>query len=81
MMRALLCAALAVSSGLTAAVGQAQGVSFITSRDFGAGSAHSFSVAVGDFNGDGWLDLAVPNYSSGNILVLWATAMGASRRR
>ena len=47
----------------------AQGVSFIARRDFVVG-ASPFSVAVGDFDGDGKQDLAVANFSSNNISVL-----------
>jgi hypothetical protein len=38
-------------------------------RNFGAGS-WPFSVAVGDFNGDGLQDLAVVNSDSNNVSVL-----------
>src|SRR5260370_714015 len=68
MMRALLCATLAVTSWLTAVVAQAQGVSFIARRDLDAGNGFSPSVAVGDFNGDGVPDLAVIN--AGRVSVL-----------
>lgn len=37
--------------------------------NFGAGSG-PFSVATGDFNGDGKLDLAVANFASNNVSVL-----------
>jgi len=43
-----------------------QTISFIARRDFGVGS-NPFSVAVGDFNGDGVQDLAVANISSTNV--------------
>ncbi len=46
-----------------------QGVSFVARRDFGTGVGH-FSVAVGDFNGDGFQDLAVANFGSNNVSVL-----------
>ncbi|PYM86794.1 MAG: hypothetical protein DME09_01270 [Candidatus Rokuibacteriota bacterium] len=36
---------------------------FQAARTFGTGST-PFSVAVGDFNGDGKLDLVVANYAS-----------------
>src|SRR6266849_2032019 len=66
---ALVCAGLAVSSALTAAVAQAQEVSFEEARSFEAGSYLSF-VAVGDFNRDGLPDLAVANAFSANVSVL-----------
>ncbi len=66
--RALVCAGLAVSSVLVAAAAQAQGVSFIARRDFAAG-AIPFSVAVGDFNGDGVQDLAVANGVGVSVLL------------
>jgi len=44
-------------------------VSFIARQDFAAGSSPQ-SVAVGDFNGDGALDLAVTNRDSNNVSVL-----------
>src|SRR5947209_182469 len=42
---------------------------FLTPLAFDAGSSPE-SVAVGDFNGDGHLDLAVANAYSGNVSVL-----------
>ena len=48
---------------------QAQNVSFIARRAFGAGSFPQ-SVAVGDFNSDGVQDLAVANRGSANVSVL-----------
>ena len=60
---------MAVSHLLFAAAAEAQGVSFIARTDFGAGSA-PWSVAVGDFNGDGKPDLAVANWNSNNVSVL-----------
>ena len=69
----LVLTGLAVINLLLAAAAEAQGVSFIAGRDFGAGSSPR-SVAVGDFNGDGKPDLAVANsaYNSGsnNVSVL-----------
>jgi len=56
---ALVCAGLVVSSALVAAAAQAQGVSFEEAREFVVGRS-PWPVAVGDFNGDGVLDLAVP---------------------
>jgi len=62
----LLWARLAVSHLLLAASVQAQSVSFIARRDFAAGT-HPLSVAVGDFNGDGRIDLAVANQDSNDV--------------
>ena len=47
----------------------AQGVSFVTSRDFPVGQVPS-SVVVGDFNGDGKLDIVTGNQFSSTISVL-----------
>jgi len=58
-----------VSHLLFGAAAEAQGVSFIARRDFGAGRA-PYSVAVGDFNGDGKPDLAVANWVSNNVSIL-----------
>ena len=56
---------------LLAAGAQAQSISFIGRLDFAAGVSPE-SVAVGDFNGDGQLDLAVANAGpiSNNVSVL-----------
>ena len=60
---------LAVCDLLVAASAQAQGVSFEAARNFAAGVT-PYSVAVGDFNGDGVKDLAVANYRSNDVSVL-----------
>jgi hypothetical protein len=57
--------------GLLEPEAAAQTVSFGAKTDFGTG-ARSRSVAVGDFNGDGTLDLAVANENS---------SLGSSYRR
>ena len=67
---------MAVSHLLFAAAAEAQGVSFIARRDFGAGSSPT-SVAVGDFNGDGIQDLAVANFVSANVSVLLGNGDGS----
>ncbi|MEA2158903.1 MAG: hypothetical protein QOD66_1283, partial [Solirubrobacteraceae bacterium] len=48
-------------------------VSFAPHADFGA-SPNAYSVAIGDFNGDGNRDLAVAHYNSDNVSVLLNTA-------
>src|SRR5215472_11490103 len=72
----LVWAGLAVSHLLFAAAAEAQGVSFIARRDFDAGVS-PFSVAVGDFNGDGLADLAVANNRSNNVSVLLGNGDGS----
>src|SRR5438445_632232 len=53
----------------------AQTVSFIARRDFAAGRSPD-SVAVGDFNGDGKLDLAVASFGSNLVSVLLGNGDG-----
>src|ERR1700730_8742318 len=53
-----------------------QPVSFGAKTDFGAGS-FPISVAVGDFNGDGKLDLAVANEFSNTVSILLGTGTGS----
>jgi len=60
---------IAVSHLAFAALASAQTVSFLDHVDFAAGSG-PISVAVGDFNGDGKLDLALANRDSNNVSVL-----------
>src|SRR5258707_1225936 len=81
----LVCAGLAVSHLLFAVAAQAQGVSFIARLDFWAGSLPyslgvgrvPVSVAVGDFNGDGVLDLAVVDAGYNNVSVLLGNGDGS----
>jgi len=54
----------------------AQTVSFSPATDFGTGSG-PFSVAIGDLDGDGKLDLAVANSESANVSILLGTGAGA----
>src|SRR5205085_1556545 len=49
--------------------------SFAAHTDFGAGAA-PVSVAAGDFNGDGKLDMAVANESSDTVSILLGTGAG-----
>ena len=56
------------SNSVSVLLGNGDG-SFQAAQNFGAGSAPS-SVAVGDFNSDGALDLAVANWNSNNVSVL-----------
>src|SRR3989449_6122727 len=62
--------------GLLEPEAAAQTVSFGAKTDFGTG-AHSSSVAVGDFNGDGKLDLAVANLDSSQASSRNASATGS----
>src|SRR5260370_1824784 len=55
---------------------RAQTISFFTKRDFPTGGADPASVAVGDFNGDGKLDLAAANYNSKSVAVLLGNGDG-----
>lgn len=69
----IFCVALCLSTGLiaflTVTVSFARTVSFSAATNFPVGSAPS-SVAVGDFNGDRKLDLAVANYNDNNVSIL-----------
>jgi hypothetical protein len=50
--------------------------SFVAERRFGVGG-QSFSVVVGDFDGDGVLDLAVANFGSSGLSVLLGVGDGS----
>src|SRR5260370_36269983 len=73
---ALVCAGLAVCNVLIAVSALAQDVSFEAARNFPAGR-NPWSVAVGDFNGDGALDLAVTNFGSGDVSVFLGNGDGS----
>src|SRR5712692_9090980 len=75
-MAALVRAGLAVCNGLVTVAAQAQDLSFEPAQNFGAGSL-PYSVAVGDFNGDGVQDLAVANAGSANVSVLLGNGDGS----
>ena len=49
---------------------------FATATNFPVGSSTPFSVTVGDFNGDGKLDLAAANFSGNNVSVLQGNGTG-----
>src|SRR5262245_15107062 len=72
--------------GLLEPEAAAQTVSFGAKTDFGTGATRPTSVAVGDFNGDGTLDLAVTNQAnslagSGNRNGTVAMLLGAGTGR
>jgi len=50
--------------------------SFQAPRNFAAGNT-PISIAVSDFNGDGWLDLAVANQHSDDVSVLLGNGDGS----
>ena len=52
------------------------GITFAAASNFTVGTG-PFSVAVGDFNGDGVQDLAAANYFSNNVSVLIGTGTGS----
>jgi uncharacterized protein (TIGR03437 family) len=54
--------------------------SFGAKTDFGTGFS-PISVAVGDFNGDGELDLAVANFDSNTVSILLGTGTGSFEAR
>src|SRR5258707_1302573 len=63
-------------SGLLESEAAAQTVSFGAKTAFGTTSG-PISVAVGDFNGDGKLDLAVVNFDSDTVSILLGTGTGS----
>src|SRR5215510_8733025 len=64
-------------SSMTIVSAHAQDVSFLPPRDFVAGEL-PFSVAVGDFNGDQIMDLAVANHvEAGTVAVLLGRGDGS----
>ena len=65
------------SNNVSVLLGNGDGT-FQAAHNFNAGSIPA-SVAVGDFNGDGVLDLAVAIEDSNNASVLLATATARSR--
>ena len=74
-MRVFFRAALGVCNVLVAMSVEAQGVSFEAARNFPVGM-RPFSVATGDFNGDGVPDLAVANFNSNTVSVLLGNGDG-----
>src|SRR5215510_14872868 len=77
---------LVVMFGLLEPDAAAQTVSFGAKTDFGTGATRPTSVAVGDFNGDGTLDLAVTNQANslagsgnrnGTVSILLGTGTGS----
>ena len=50
---------------------------FGAATNFGLnGGSNPYSVAVGDFNGDGKQDLATANYNSNNVSILLGNGLG-----
>ena len=70
----IICGVSLFSVALPAAV-MAQNVSFITRKDFATGAAPT-AVAVGDFNGDGKVDLVVANWCTPGISILLSNGDG-----
>jgi hypothetical protein len=55
---------------------QTSGLNFAPAIAYGSGGSETFSVAVGDFNGDGKLDLVVANADSNTVGVLLGNGDG-----
>ena len=64
------------SNNVTVLLGNGSGGFTAASGSPFAAGANPYSVAVGDFNGDGKPDLAVANYSSNNVTVLLGNGSG-----
>ncbi len=81
---ALLCATLCAHAQGTTVTATPSGIAFgnqsvgktTTTLSYNAG-ANPYSVATGDFNGDGKLDIAVANSSGNNISVLFGNGKGS----
>src|SRR5262249_12426911 len=69
-------ATLAFEPPMVASAQAAQTGSFWAKTDFATGD-RPHSVALGDFNGDGTLDLAVANLGSGTVSILLGTGTGS----
>src|SRR5881296_3123582 len=75
-LRGLLLCCLLAWLAFPPAVSFAQTVSFGAATPFPVGSSPA-SVAVGDFNGDGRLDLAVANFNSNSVSILLGLGAGS----
>jgi FG-GAP-like repeat len=65
-----------VPNNVSILLGTDTGSLFGTATNFGVGISPR-SVAVGDFNGDTTLDLAVTNVNSNNVSILLGTGTGS----
>ncbi len=65
------------SNNVTVLLGNGTGaLTAVTGSPFSAGS-NPLAMALGDFNGDGYPDLAVPNYNGNNVTLLLGNGTGA----